>query len=262
VSITGGEINLGGVNLLTVPERDMNVVRGGRIGMVAQDPMVSLNPTKRIGFQIAEGPRIHLGLGRREAMAIATALLSEMGIPRAAQRVRDYPHQFSGGMRQRVGIAMAVAAAPEVLIADEPTTALDVTIQAQILELLLDLRDRRGLAVLFITHDLGVASRICDDISVMYAGQIVESGAAAEVLERPRMPYTSALVEAVPILGRLSRPGPMFRTGDVAPHSRGTGCRFAPRCPHARERCNNEVPLIPISAEHLVRCHGVAEGWL
>jgi oligopeptide/dipeptide ABC transporter ATP-binding protein len=234
--IVSGAVRFSGRDLTTLSERELEDVRGREIGMVFQDPMTALNPTLTIGTQIVEVLQRHLGLDRRAARRRAGELLAEVGIPRAPERLDDYPHRFSGGMRQRVGIAMAIACEPRLVIADEPTTALDVTVQAQVLDLLDDLRRERQMAMLLITHNMGVVAESADEVAVMYAGQIVEQAPAAELFGRPEHPYTEALLSALPDLddpdARESRlaaiPG---RPPDlVEPPS---GCRFAPRCPFA-----------------------------
>jgi oligopeptide/dipeptide ABC transporter ATP-binding protein len=234
--IVSGSIRFDGRELTELSERELEDVRGREIGMVFQDPMTSLNPTLTIGTQIVEVLQRHLGLQRRTALVRAAELLGEVGIPRARERLDDYPHRFSGGMRQRVGIAIAIACEPRLLIADEPTTALDVTVQAQVLDLLDDLRHEREMAMLLITHNMGVVAESADDVAVMYAGQIVEQAPALELFSRPEHPYTEALLSALPDLydpnARESRlaaiPG---RPPDLL--SPPAACRFAPRCPYA-----------------------------
>jgi oligopeptide/dipeptide ABC transporter ATP-binding protein len=234
--IVSGSIRFDGRELTELSERELEDVRGREIGMVFQDPMTSLNPTLTIGTQIVEVLQRHLGLQRRTALVRAAELLGEVGIPRARERLDDYPHRFSGGMRQRVGIAIAIACEPRLLIADEPTTALDVTVQAQVLDLLDDLRHEREMAMLLITHNMGVVAESADDVAVMYAGQIVEQAPAPELFSRPEHPYTEALLSALPDLydpnARESRlaaiPG---RPPDLL--SPPAACRFAPRCPYA-----------------------------
>jgi oligopeptide transport system ATP-binding protein len=229
-----------GVDLLALGEEDRRRLRGRRIAMIFQDPLSALNPVFSVGFQIGEMFRVHEGCSRREARRRAVELLERVRIPSAAQRVGDHPHQFSGGMRQRVMIAMALALGPEVLIADEPTTALDVTVQAQILELLAELQAGTGMGLVLITHDLGVAAEVADRVAVMYAGRLVETGPAEEVLLAPRHPYTEGLLASRPRGGgrRLEpiagAPPSLFRLP--------TGCPFHPRCPYAVERCRLERP--------------------
>src|SRR3989449_6940794 len=199
--IVGGQVRFDGRDLLLLPERDMRAVRGAGLAMIFQEPMTSLNPVFTVGSQIAEAVRLHRAVSRREAWERAVTLLAEVGIADPARRARDYPHQLSGGMRQRIMIAMAISCEPRVLIADEPTTALDVTIQAEILDLLRALRERRGMAVLLITHDLGVVAEQADEVAIMYAGRIVERAATLDIFERPLHPYTQALLHSMPSLG-------------------------------------------------------------
>ncbi|WP_219416195.1 ABC transporter ATP-binding protein [Pseudonocardia nigra] len=235
--ITRGSVRLDGVELVGMPRRKLEALRGDEISMIFQEPMTSLDPAFRVGDQIAEVVRRHRGGSRRTAAARAVEVLTKVGIPNAERRARSYPHEFSGGMRQRVMIAMAMACEPKVIIADEPTTALDVTIQAQVLDLMRAMRDEFGTAVVFVTHDLGVVAGICDRAVVMYAGQVVEQASVDELYHRPRHPYTEALMTAMPQLtgrsGRLATiPG---RT--PAPGAMPAGCRFHPRCGHAVAAC-------------------------
>jgi oligopeptide/dipeptide ABC transporter ATP-binding protein len=247
-------IRLEGQELMALDEDAMRAVRGGRIGMVFQDPMTSLNPVLTAGDQIAEAVRAHRAVTKRDALARAEALLSEVGIADPSRRLGEYPHQLSGGMRQRVMIAIALAAEPEIIIADEPTTALDVTVQAQILELLDRLRQQRGMAVLLITHDLGVVAGRADDMCVMYAGQIVERAPTRQVFEAPAHPYTRGLFGSVPtITGPRERLTP--NSGSVPPPAAWpTGCRFAPRCPERFERCVTMPGLRRAGPGHESRC--------
>ena len=244
----------GGVNLLELEESALRDIRGRRIGMVFQDPMTSLNPVFTVGDQVAEGIRAHFPVSRKEASDRAIALLTEVGISDAAARARDYPHQMSGGMRQRVMIAMALACEPELLIADEPTTALDVTVQAQILEILDELRRARGMAVLLITHDLGIVAGRADRVAVMYAGQIVEEARTAQLFARPSHPYTQGLLASVPRLTgprtRLTPIGGSVPTPDAWP----SGCRFRPRCPQAFEKSELPPPPLAVEEGHWMRC--------
>jgi oligopeptide/dipeptide ABC transporter ATP-binding protein len=257
--IVSGSIRFDGRELAHADEKALTAVRGREIGMIFQDPMTSLNPTLTIGTQIVEVLRQHLGLDRRAARRRAAELLEEVQIPRAAARLSDYPHRFSGGMRQRVMIAIAIACNPKLLIADEPTTALDVTVQAQVLDLLDELREEHEMAVIVISHDMGVVAEVADEIAVMYAGQIVEQAAAPELFDRPEHPYTEALLGALPQLegtdvrrGRLATiPGRPPSLVDPP-----AGCRFAPRCPHAgRDDGCGEQPqeLREVRPGHLVR---------
>ncbi len=253
--VAAGRILLEGEDLAPLSEAQLEKRRGDRIGMIFQEPMTSLNPVMTVGDQVAEALRLHRGLPRRAALDRAAELFAEVKIASPRERLGEYPHQFSGGMRQRVMIAMALACEPAVLLADEPTTALDVTIQAQVLGLLADLRARMGMAVLFITHNLGVVAQIADRVAVMYAGEIVEQAPVAEVFARPAHPYTRALFAAIP---RLDVPDQELATipGRVPPlDAMPAGCRFAPRCPLARAGCEQEQALAPIAANHEVRCH-------
>lgn len=240
--LEGSSIRLRGRELVGAGEKVLRSLRGNEMGMIFQEPMTSLNPVFTVGSQIAESLQRHRGMRKREALSRAEGLLREVGIPEPARRIHEYPHQLSGGMRQRVMIAMALACEPALLIADEPTTALDVTIQAQILALLAELRERRGMSVLLITHDLGVVAEVCDRVVVMYAGQVVESGPVAEIFREPRHPYTRGLLASLP---RLDRPGTRLVPipGMVpGPGDWPAGCRFAPRCPHAWDRCRESPP--------------------
>lgn len=240
--------------LIGLPEEELRAIRGDRIGMVFQDPMTSLNPVLRIGDQIAEGIRAHRKVSNRDALARAGQLLQEVGIPDPPRRLREYPHQLSGGMRQRVMIAIALAAEPDLLIADEPTTALDVTVQAQILEILDHLRAVRGMSVLLITHDLGIVAGRADRVAVMYAGQIVEETTTAQLFANPSHPYTRGLLASVPRLhgagGRLKP----IRGTVPSPDAWPEGCRFRPRCPEAFDKCIQHPPPLPVEKDHDMRC--------
>ena len=240
--VESGEVLFGGRNLVTLPDDELRKIRGRSIAMIFQEPMTSLNPVFRIGDQVGEPLRIHRGLSKREARQEAIRLLGEVAIPDPARRVDDYPHQLSGGMRQRAMIAMALACDPELIVADEPTTALDVTIQAQVLDLLRRLRDSRGLSVLLITHDLGVVAETCERAVVLYAGRVVENAAVRNLFESPAHPYTRGLLASIP--ARAMR-GDRLRSipGMVPPLSAlPPGCSFAPRCPSAFARCTAEQP--------------------
>jgi oligopeptide/dipeptide ABC transporter ATP-binding protein len=258
--IESGQILLDGdrgpVDLVSLPERELRRVRGGRIGMIFQEPMTSLNPVFTIGDQIAEAVRLHRDVPRTAARARALEMLRLVRMADPEQRLDEYPHQLSGGMRQRVMIAMALACEPDLVIADEPTTALDVTIQAQILDLLSDLRRRLGTAILLITHDLGVVAETCDEVAVMYAGRIVERAPAAALFAEPMHPYTIGLLGARPAAGQT---GPLRTIPGMvpAPQHFPAGCRFHPRCPFARQpHCSAEVPpLAEVRPGHFVRCH-------
>ncbi len=252
-----GDVTYKGENLLELPESRLRDVRGNEIAMIFQDPMTSLNPVYTVGDQIVEAIVTHEQATKREAKRRAVELLRQVGIPNPQQRVDEYPHQFSGGMRQRAMIAMALSCNPDILIADEPTTALDVTIQAQILELLDRLREDFDSAVILITHDLGVVAEVADEIIVMYAGRIVERGPKRQVFYDPQMPYTWGLLGSIP---RLDRPKPKkLATIEGTPPSLinlPQGCKFRPRCPHAFEKCEEEPPLENRVEDrgHLDRC--------
>jgi peptide/nickel transport system ATP-binding protein len=250
-----GRIIFEGRDLLALPVEQMQDLRGNRLAMIFQEPMTSLNPSYTVGDQIGEVLRRHRGLSAREARREAIAMLRRVRIPAAEDRVDDYPHKLSGGMRQRVMIAMALACRPALLIADEPTTALDVTIQAQILDLLRRLREETGTAILLITHDLGVVAEMCDEVIVMYAGVVVERAPVGELFLRPHHPYTVGLLGSIPRLAR--RQGRLSAIAGTVPRAPGqmTGCRFAPRCPFADARCRAELPPLAEAGEaHLSRC--------
>ena len=257
--IVGGEIIFDGENLLAATEDRMREIRGDDIAMIFQDPMTSLNPVYTVGEQIAEALRLHRKLSRKEARQATIEAMKEVSIPDPARRVDDYPHQLSGGMRQRVMIAMALACDPMLLIADEPTTALDVTIQAQILELLNELRQTRDLAVLLITHDLGVVAEVADRVAVMYTGRIVEESPVEELFARPKMPYTEGLLRSVPKL-TADHVGKVQRLETIegvvpSPTALPTGCHFAPRCTYRMPRCTEgEIPLYDLEGGVRVRC--------
>jgi peptide/nickel transport system ATP-binding protein len=254
-AVVTGSIRFEGRELLTLPEAQMQDLRGNRLAMIFQEPMTSLNPSYTVGDQIGETLVRHRGLHRREAEREAVELLRRVRIPSPEQRVSEYPHKLSGGMRQRIMIAMALACRPALLIADEPTTALDVTIQAQVLDLLRALRDETGTSILLITHDLGVVAEMCDEAVVMYAGEIVERAQVADLFRQPQHPYTVGLLGSIPRLAE-TRETLNAITGTVPPpHQLPAGCRFAPRCPFADARCHAEAPpLLEISATHASRC--------
>jgi oligopeptide/dipeptide ABC transporter ATP-binding protein len=257
--IVGGEVRFEGLDLIQLPESSLEDVRGNEIAMIFQDPMTSLNPTLRIGTQITETMEAHLGYDKAQARKRAIELLEEVRIPNAKDRLDDYPHRFSGGMRQRVMIAIAISCNPKLLIADEPTTALDVTVQAGVLDLLEELQEEHEMAMIVITHDMGVVAEVADDIAVMYAGQIVEQATALDLFDHPEHPYTEALLGALPQIegagireGRLTAiPG---RPPDLG--NPPAACRFAPRCPFADrdDSCAKEMPeLREVRPGHLVR---------
>lgn len=266
--IAGGEITFQGQNLLELPPEAMRRIRGARIALIPQDPLTSLNPVYTVGNQIMEVLMLHQNLGEAEARRRAVELLDQVRIPNARERIHDYPHQFSGGMRQRVMIAMALSCTPALLIADEPTTALDVTVQAQILDLLREIRREHGTAILLITHDLGVVAEICDNVAVMYAGRVVEEAPVRELFRNPRHPYTWGLLNSLPT---------MDKTGDKTDHTGGpagarrrlqpiegqppaitampSGCPFHPRCPKRMEVCPTEFPRADQEGAHAVCCY-------
>ena len=247
--IAGGRIRFDGQDLLALHERAMRQVRGNTLAMIFQDPMTSLNPTVPIGHQIAEGYYLHRGGNWTAALGRAAELLDAVGVPAARDRLRDYPHQFSGGMRQRVMIAMALACSPKLLIADEPTTALDVTIQAQILQLLGDLQRQLGMAVVLITHDMGVVAETSDRVLVMYGGQVVEQAATGPLFAHRLHPYAEALLGCVPRLDGTGSERGALTTIQGAPPDLAhlpPGCRFAPRCPGAREQCGQRLPTLEV----------------
>jgi len=247
-------IRLGDADVLGLEGAALRAIRGRRIGMIFQDPMTSLDPVFRVGDQIAEGILAHFPVSKRQARERAITLLRDVGIPDPSVRADAFPHQLSGGMRQRVMIAIALAAEPEILVADEPTTALDVTVQAQILEVLDGLRTARGMAVLLITHDLGIVAGRADRVAVMYAGQIVEEAPTAGLFARPSHPYTQGLFESIPRLtGPVERLRPIPGTVPSAT-AWPSGCRFRPRCPHAFEPCGREPPVHEVAPDQRMRC--------
>lgn len=245
-----------GVNLLSLNQEKMRQIRGNDISMIFQEPMTSLNPVFTIGHQIAEAVELHQGLSPAKAMLQAVEMLRKVGIPSPDKRVKEYPHQLSGGMRQRVMIAMALCCNPKLLIADEPTTALDVTIQAQILDLIKDLRDDMGMSIILITHDLGVVAETVERILVMYAGKVVEEASAIELFENPKHPYTEGLLRSIPRLEERKDERLYVIEGTVPnPLHMPKGCRFNPRCPYAEGKCREESPeLLTIGEDHKVSC--------
>jgi peptide/nickel transport system ATP-binding protein len=258
--IAGGEILLAGQRIDNLPYEQMRAIRGRKIGAIFQDPLTSLNPLYTIGRQLIETIRTHLPVSEDEARDRAVKLLRETGIPAAEQRIEQYPHQFSGGMRQRVVIALALAAEPQLIVADEPTTALDVSIQAQIISLIRRLCKEHGTAVMLVTHDMGVIAETCDRVAVMYAGRIVEVGPVADVIHRPSHPYTVGLMGSIPAMDEdrerlLQIDGAMPRLNAIP-----TGCAFNPRCPHVFERCRNERPDLIDAGPTRAACWLVAGG--
>ncbi|MBY0010318.1 ABC transporter ATP-binding protein [Paenibacillus typhae] len=259
--IASGQIRFEGKDMLEMPDKEVRGIRGNRIAMIFQEPMTSLNPVFKIGRQISESARYHLKLGKKEANERAIEMLRKVGIPRPEKIAEQYAHQLSGGMRQRVMIAMAMVCNPQLLIADEPTTALDVTIQAQILDLMRELQEKEGMSILMITHDLGVVAEMCDRVVIMYAGQIVEETDVATLYSNPLHPYTRGLLASLPQLAgdsdRLtSIPGQVPNPANLP-----AGCRFAPRCPVAVDRCRTERPeLAEIQPGHTCRCLLQEEG--
>lgn len=251
--IQNGQVLLEGTDLISLSEPDMQKIRGRRISMVFQDPMTALNPTMRIGDQIAEGILTHEKISKTEARKKAEIMLEMVGIP--GSRYREYPHQFSGGMKQRVVIAIALACNPELLLADEPTTALDVTIQAQVLDLINELKVKQGTSMILITHDLGVVAETCDDVAVMYAGEIIEFGSLADVFDHPTHPYTKGLFGALPDMSENSdRLNPIVGL-PPDPSNLPEGCKFHPRCPYATSACREKaIPMLDIGGKHQCRC--------
>lgn len=253
--ITEGSILYDGEDLVKKGEKEMQKIRGNEISMIFQEPMTSLNPIIKCGRQIAETLSLHRGLKKKEAMAEAIKMMKAVGIANAEARAHEYPHQMSGGMRQRVMIAMALACQPRILIADEPTTALDVTIQAQILDLIRELNEKMGTSVLFITHDLGVVNELCDNVIVMYTGRIMEKAPVKELFENPLHPYSIGLMEAIPKITKEREPLMTIDGMVPNPTEKIEGCSFWPRCPKATERCKKSMPpMVEVSEERSVRC--------
>lgn len=256
--ITGGKILLDGKDLLTVSEKEMQTIRGHKVSMIFQDPMTALNPVMKVGTQIAEVIRKHNHVSKKEGKELAMEMLEKVNIP--GERYFEYPHQFSGGMKQRVVIAMALACSPELLLADEPTTALDVTIQAQVLDMIRQLKQDFHTSMLLITHDLGVIAEVCDEVCVIYAGQIVESGSLEEIYDNPKHPYTLGLFESLP-----RRQGSRQRLKPIEgmmpnPADLPKGCYFHPRCPYASKECRQrEIPLKNLGGTHDCRCIRMGE---
>jgi len=254
--IAGGSVLFEGTDLTKLSENEMRRYRGNELAMIFQEPMTSLNPVLRIGRQLEEPIMLHMGYGRKKAREHAIHTLRLVGIPRAEEVVDDYPHQLSGGMRQRVMIAMAMSCSPKLLIADEPTTALDVTIQAQILDLMKRLKEEQDMGMLLITHDLGVVAEMCDRVVVMYAGRVVEEASVQDLFERPQHPYTKGLIQSVPKLRQKVRRLESIRGNVPDLSAMPQGCKFAPRCPYVMERCLTQEPeLLQVeAAERKSRC--------
>ena len=259
--IVEGSITLDGEDLLQLSESEMSKVRGSKIALIIQDPMTSLNPVFSIGNQVTEAIRIHQDIPKRSVMEKALEVLRKVNIPAAESRVRDYPHQMSGGMRQRVVGAIGISCQPLVLIADEPTTSLDVTIQAQYLKLLRDLQQESDMSLIFITHDFGIVAKMCDRVAVMYAGRIVELGSVRDIFNKPSHPYTQALINSVPQMDRTDR---LFSIDGQPPAlwDLPEGCRFAERCEHARPQCRQEYPgVLPAGEDHVASCWMLDQSW-
>jgi peptide/nickel transport system ATP-binding protein/oligopeptide transport system ATP-binding protein len=253
--LEGSRVLFDGLDLAALGEPQMQAIRGNKVSMIFQEPMTSLNPVYTAGNQITEAIRLHRRMSARDARERAVELLAMVGIPAPEQRFFAYPHQLSGGMRQRVMIAMALACEPRLLIADEPTTALDVTIQAQILELLRELRQRLGMSMILITHDLGVVAEMCDDVAVMYAGRVVERGPVAAVFRNPQHPYTEALLRSIPLLGITQAVPLHVIPGKVpSPLRWPSGCRFAARCAYVLDRCRRDEPPLIAAGEGQAAC--------
>ncbi|MDF2473631.1 MAG: transporter ATP-binding protein [Anaerocolumna sp.] len=257
-----GKVLLEGEDILQIPYKKMQDIRGRRISMVFQDALSSLNPVFTVGYQIREAIRIHQKVSKKQANKMAIEMLSLVGIPAPERRVKQYPHELSGGMRQRVMIAISLACKPRLLIADEPTTALDVTIQAQIMDLIVQLNQQLDMGVILITHDLGVVAETCSRVVVMYLGQIVEEANVEDIFDNPKHPYTLGLIQSIPRL-EGDRNKELYTIKGTVPllSQIPTGCRFAKRCPYAKERCNTQMPdLIPVSETQKVRCFRYLEG--
>ncbi|WP_106769242.1 ABC transporter ATP-binding protein [Paenibacillus faecalis] len=260
--IIGGEMIYNGENLLNKTVKQMRNIRGNQISMIFQEPMTSLNPVFTIGDQIAEAYQVHENMSKRQAMDKAVEMLRLVGIPSPEKRVKQYPFQLSGGMRQRVMIAMALACNPDLLIADEPTTALDVTIQAQILDLIRELQQRLHMSVIFITHDLGVVAETCDDVAVMYCGKVVEFSDVHTLFKEPKHPYTVGLMNSLPRHDIDQEELEAIKGSVPSPYAGLTGCWFAPRCPHAQDLCREALPeLTEIGDNHKVRCWMYSDLW-
>ncbi|ACA41696.1 ABC transporter ATP-binding protein [Lysinibacillus sphaericus] len=260
--IINGEILLNNTDILKLSDEELRKIRGNKISMIFQEPMTSLNPVLSVGEQIAESIRLHQGLSRKEAWQKAVDMIRLVGIPAPEKRAKQEPYQLSGGMRQRIMIAMALACTPDVLIADEPTTALDVTIQAQIIDIIQNLQKQLGMSILFITHDLGVVAEVCDKIAVMYAGQVVEEGTTDSLFEKPLHPYTNGLIQSLPKLYEDQEELSTIQGTVPSPYHYPSGCRYAERCPFATELCREKQPeLLTIEPEKKVRCWMYSKEW-
>lgn len=259
--ITSGDIQFEDENLVGKNMKQMSRIRGNDISMIFQEPMTSLNPVHKIGRQIAEVVNTHQKVSRKQAMDRAVEMLKLVGIPSPDKRIDDYPHELSGGMRQRVMIAMALACNPKLLIADEPTTALDVTIQAQILELMNELKEKMNMSIMLITHDLGVVSEMADKVLVMYAGKVVESSGVRELFRNPKHPYTQGLIEAIPDLDEEKEELSIIKGAVPSPENMPSGCRFQSRCPFAAEICRTKSPELAGNPDHKVSCWMYTDKW-
>lgn len=253
--ITSGAVRFADVELNRLPERDYRALRGRRIALISQNPMTSLDPIRRVGEQIDQVSMIHLGLGTEQAWLRSVDMMRQLRIPEADVVHGNYPHQLSGGMKQRIVIAMALAADPELIVADEPTTALDVTIQAQIIQIMVEMARRKNVALMLITHDMGVVAQACDRVVVLYAGRVAETGSVERIFAAPRHPYTKSLIGCIPVEGLP--PGGLKGIDGVVPSVANypTGCRFHPRCSLAQNRCKIEVPLLRTLDEGVAACH-------
>ena len=257
-SIKGGDVLLEGESLLALPAREMQKIRGNKIAMIFQDPMTALNPVLTVGKQIAEAVKLHYGVSKKEADDRAREMLEMVGIP--GERAGEYPHQFSGGMKQRVVIAMALACRPELLLADEPTTALDVTIQMQVLQLIKRLREELGTSMILITHDFGVVAEVCDDVAVVYAGEIVESGSKEDIFIRTAHPYTKGLFGSIPRIDTDTERLSPIHGLPPDPTNLPKGCHFSPRCPLATDECREQpIPMVELEPGHFCRCCHIQE---
>jgi oligopeptide/dipeptide ABC transporter ATP-binding protein len=259
--ISNGEVNFENDNLVNKNMKQMSKIRGNDISMIFQEPMTSLNPVHTIGKQISEVVQVHMKAGAKRTKERTLEMLRLVGIPSPEKRMNDYPHQMSGGMRQRVMIAMALACNPKLLIADEPTTALDVTIQAQILELMNGLKDKMNMSIMLITHDLGVVSEMADNVLVMYAGQVVEYSPVEELFKNPKHPYTQGLIASIPNMEEEQKELPIIKGSVPTPEDMPAGCRFSTRCPFAQEICRQESPQLSGESWHKVSCWMYTDKW-